>query len=424
MTGLYSTIKNPPGDASSALALHDYMPFEHDSAYTVFAKARREQPIFYCPSINYWVVSKYSDIKRIFTDHKTFVASNTLAPVFDINSAVHEILSPDVYAPEPVQSNCLPPKHTRIRRAVLKILNREYFHSLIPSIEQIVEEYCDRIAKREDCDLASEFAYDIPALIMMRIQGICSSRLADVKRWARDRHLFSLGALPSDQQPAVARSMLEYWQFCCEIVHDRVVYPRDDYASKLLAIRAGNDDILTLNEIRSLVFSLLLAGHETTANMMLNMVVATQSHPHLWATLRGQTDLQQKVVEECLRVNSSVIAWRRQTSRECRIGGVVLPEGANVLLAIASGNCDEEVFPNPAEIDIHRENLRGHLSFGLGIHKCIGEELARIELRIVLNKLTQRFPNMSIMQPGETVYTPLLTFRGPTSLTVRLRGDL
>lgn len=420
MTGFKSTFYNPSGNPGPSPIGESYRPFEHDNVYPIFFEARQSAPVFYCPSINYWVVTRYDDIRHIFADHQTFTAANTLSPVFDIADDAREILAAKSYNPEPVQSNCLPPKHTRIRRIVLKLLNRDYFNAIKPIVEKVVDEYCNRIASRNVADLSADFAYDIPALIMMHIQGIPAHHISNVKRWARDRHLFSLGALSKEQQPKVAASLLEYWKFCGEIVDQRVADPGNDYASRLLDIRNGDDSILTLNEIQSLVFALLLAGHETTANMILNMIVTILAKPDLWPTLAGDTARQSAVIEECLRINSSVIAWRRQAARDCRIGDVEIPAGANILLALASGNRDEEVFENPDEISLDRKNLGNHLSFGLGIHKCIGEELARIELRTVLNRLTSRFPRLQLIEDQPLEYTPLLTFRGPLSLKVRL----
>lgn len=424
MTELNSTIRNPSGNPVSGHLGKKYRPFEHDSAYSVFFEARRDEPIFYCPNINYWVVTRYDDIRSIFADHKTFTAANTLSPVFDIGEEAQKILSTDDYNPEAVQSNCLMPKHTKIRRIVLKLLNPNYFRSITPIVEKTVDDYCDRIANKNIIDLSAEFAYDIPALIMMNIQGIASDNISNVKRWARDRHLFSLGALAAERQPAVAKSILEYWKFCGEVVNYSIATPGNDYASRLLKIRSGDDGILTLNEIRSLVFALLLAGHETTANMMLNMIVTVLERPGLWSSLKGNKDLQSSVVEECLRVNSSVIAWRRQVARDCEIGGVSLPVGANILLALASGNHDETVFEDPEEFIPSRINAGKHLSFGIGIHKCIGEELARIELRTALDRLTTRFPRLCLVEGQSLEYTPLLTFRGPLSLKVHLDSDL
>lgn len=424
MTKLSTTMDAPRGKVRSDSIGSHYKPFEQHGLYEFFEKARATEPVFYCEDINYWVVSDYDEVRRILANHQVFTAENTLTPIFPMSQEAIDMLERRGFAPVPVQSNCLPPDHTRIRRQVLRILNREFFSSLRPFVESVVDRFCNEIATESTIDLAERFAYDIPALVVMHLAGVEESMLPDIKRWARDRHLFSLGALGVDEHARVAGNLADYWDYTSTLVDERIQDRRSDYISRLLDIHDEGDNQLSLSEVKSLAFALLLAGHETTANMMLNMFVNLLGEDGLWNQLSIRPEGVNDAVEECLRYDSSVVTWRRRASEACSIGGVAIPAGANVLLAIASANRDPNQFPNANSLDITRpRSENAHLSFGIGIHKCVGAELARMELQIALRELTKRFPSMSMIGDSSLNYIPLLTFRGPSNLHVRLQSD-
>ncbi len=421
MTKLESTIANPAGVVSFGGLGDEYRPFSQLGLYAFFRRAREEEPVFYCREINYWVVTQWIDIMAILRDHKTFSAANTLSPIFPIDAGALKIIEESGYSAEPVQSNCLPPKHTRIRRNVQKILNPAYFESLRPKVRAIVSRNCERIAAEDRINLA-DFAYDVPALVMFSILNLPDAQLKNVQLWARDRHLFSLGALPPERQRAAARSLAEYWNFCVSLAESRRHDRGEDYVSRLWHLHDSDPDALTENEIINLVFAILLSGHETTANMALNMFHTLLESPARWRALCDDASLIPGAVEECLRWETSAVAWRRQTTRPVQLCGQHLPAGANVLLALASGNRDERTFEEGETFKIDRKLTHTHLSFGHGIHKCVGAELARLELRIILEECTRRFPQMALDTDLPIDFVPLLTFRGPTQLWVRTRG--
>jgi cytochrome P450 len=166
------------------------------------------------------------------------------------------------------------------------------------------------------------------------------------------------------------------------------------------------------------VYGLLIAGHETTTSMSANAVVTLMEQRESWDRLCADPAAIPNAVEELLRFNSSVITWRRKAMQAVQVAGVQIPEGANLLLALCSGNRDDAHFPEPESFDIGRENAKTHLSFGFGIHYCLGAPLARLELRVILEEMTRRMPSLRLV-PGQTwTFPPNTSFRGPGELWV------
>jgi len=190
------------------------------------------------------------------------------------------------------------------------------------------------------------------------------------------------------------------------------------FTSDLLLARDGDLSALTHQEVTQIVYELLFAGHETTTGLIGNAVRRLLMERHAWEEICGNPALIPNAIEEVLRFDSSVIAWRRRTTQAVEIGGVSVPADANVLLLLGSANRDPAVFENPDHVDIHRRNAKEHLSLGYGAHYCLGAPLARLEALVVLEELSARLPSLRLV-PGQTLRVqPNTTFRGPLSLLV------
>ncbi len=400
----------------------DYRPFEHHGMYAFFAEAREAAPVFYCPEIGYWVVTRREDILPIFRDPDRFSAAIALSPVKPLSEKAVALMQTHGYGAEPTQVNCDRPKHTRIRKFAGQLLAAKHYAKLEPGVRDLVREFCAALEGRPRVDMVRDFAYDLPARVIFLMLGIPDEDTPKIKEWADNRLLLTFGELSEEAQIAAAEQMVDYWNYCTALVDDRMARPRDDYASQLLAMRAGDDDRLTINEVCSLVFGLLLAGHETTTNMTTNALHALLSHREQWEAICADPSLIPNAVEEVLRFASSVVCWRRRTLEPVEIAGDTIPEGENILLALGSANTDEAHFEDPLRLDISRENARDHLSFGNGTHFCLGAPLARIELRIILEELTRCFPNMTLADGEPLDYIRTIAFRGPEHLWVDLNG--
>ncbi len=400
----------------------EYDPFGSSTTYEIFRRARASEPVFYCPEINYWVVTRREDIRAVFADPDTYSAQITLAPVTPFSDAVVALLAQGGFRAQPVQSNLDGADHTRIRAVSAQILNHKYYQTLEPAIRRIAADFIDRWAGRGRIDLVADLVYEFPAHVLFLILGIPDSDAARIKRWADNRLLMTFGRLDPAEQLVCARDMLAYWKYCEALVADRLEAPRDDYPSHLLRVRNGDGQIISINEITSVVFGLLLAGHETTTNLSANAFHALLTHRAQWQAICADASLIPNAVEETLRFRSSVICWRRKTMKPVEVAGVAIPAGANLLLALASANHDEAVFAEPDRFDVRRADARGHLAFGFGKHFCIGAPLARLELRVLLEEVSARYPHMTLCGDQDIEMIRTVAFRGPKRLLADLNA--
>ena len=199
---------------------------------------------------------------------------------------------------------------------------------------------------------------------------------------------------------------------------------RNYYTSDLLRIREEDEDALSLEEVTSTIYSLTFAGHETTTNLIANGLRQLLLRRETWNELREDPDLIENAVEEMLRFDTSVPAWRRMATRPVEISGVEVPEEARLFLLLVSANRDEEHFDEPDVFDIHRENAGKHLAFSQGIHYCLGAPLARLEARIAFELLTARMPDLRLAPEDQTIeFEPNISFRGPKELWVEWTPD-
>jgi cytochrome P450 len=416
-----TTLVSTAGDvASSANGLGaEYKPFEHHGMYELFARARTQEPVFFCAEINYWVVTRREDILPLLQETSRFSADIALAPATPLTPEAVAILKAGMGA-EPTQVNCDPPKHTRIRQVAGRFLNAKRYAALEPDIRRLAREALDALEGRPENDLVEDLVYEFPARVLFLLMGIPAQDAPKIKQWADYRLLMTFGDLSPQEQRRGAEDMVAYWRYCVELVADRQRRPRDDYASFLIAHRAEAEPPLSDNEIVSLVFGLLLAGHETTTNLSANALLALLSHRPSWQAICADASLIPGAIEEVLRTASSVVCWRRRAREATTVRGVTIPAGANLLLALGSANYDEAVFPEPERLDIRRANAREHLSFGKGTHFCIGAPLARLELKVLLEEITGKYPALTLVEGQHVDYIRTIAFLGPKHPLARL----
>ncbi|MCY4061983.1 MAG: cytochrome P450 [Chloroflexi bacterium] len=406
----------------SACPHHDpsatFDPLDLSDPFPLLAQARRKQPVFYSPDIDYWVITRYSDIKTIFRDHETYTAANTITPIVPFSEAVQGLLADGDYSPEPVLSNNVPPSHTRIRALVNRLFTPRRMKGFAPAIRSIAERGVERIADSAPLDIVAELTYEYPAYVLFHVLGVPAADVPQVKAWAGNRIKLYYGRPTAAEQIAMTQNLLPFWHYVVGLVHEKARHPQDDLTSDLIRMRAGDDSVLTLNEIASCMITLLVAGHETTTAQINNALLHLLTARERWEALCAAPETIPQALEEMMRYDPSVCAWRRRAAVASTIAGVEIPAGADLLLMLHSANRDPAVFPEPDLIINSRDNLKDHLAFGYGIHYCVGAPLARLEMAILLETLTGALPNMRLMPDQALEYTRNISFRGPASLWV------
>ena len=399
---------------------NQYQPFEQEGMRDFFQMAAIEAPVAYNEHMGYYIVTRKKDIEAIMRDQVHFSASIATSAYTPVANSVLEKLASNNFCPVPTGVNAERPAHPRIRQIVNPAFDKKAVARMEDRIIPIVEHYVAQLKGRQTIDMVKDFSFELPAAVICMFSGIDEKYLSDIKRWSNSRVEYDFGRLTEAEQLKAADNLIEYWHFCEHLVKERIDQPKDDYISYLLEKRGGDDSVLTLQEIASLQYGVLLAGHETTTNMTANAVYTLMHNRDAWEAICQDSSLIPNTVEECLRLNGSVVCWRRIALEDKEFQGTVIPKGSKVLLALAGGNLDESAFDHPNQFDIHRKNAKHHLTFGHGRHKCLGAEIARKELIIILEKLTQAFPHMSLVDNDPLTYTEAITFRGPQSLMINL----
>jgi cytochrome P450 len=399
---------------------HGFDPFSAEylaDPYPLLARKRDQGPVFYAPAIDMWVVTRYGEIDAIFKDGARFSAAIAQAPLFPLAAEAAAILRQG-FGATPTMSNCDPPKHTRIRAHNMRTFSPRRMAVLEPTIRERTRQLVDAMASTHAADLIAALAFPLPALTIFTLIGFPDEDTELLKSWCGDRMAITWGRPAAELQAQVARNMVAYWQYCERFVARRLADPRDDFTSDLLRIHVQNPEAIAVEEIVNVAYGLSFAGHETTTNLIANSVRQLLTNRDQWQALCADPSLIANAVDEVLRFDTSVIAWRRITTEPVQIGGVPVPEGARLMLLLASAGRDPAHFEEPERFDITRENAHEHLAFGKGTHYCLGAYLARLEVGIVLQELSTRLPSLRLVPGQEPRFDANISFRGPQQLLV------
>ena len=380
--------------------------------------ARAQEPVFFAPQIGYWVVTRYDDIKAVFRDHETFDASVALERMTPVTPQVLDILAGYDYGMQRTMVNEVEPVHMARRRALIEPFTPAALKALEPMVRRVARQYVDRFIDDGRADLVEKMFWEAPLTVGLHFLGVEEDDMALLRQYSV-AHTVNIWGRPTPQeQVEVAHAVGNFWQLSGRIVEKMRATP-DGPGWMRYTIRKQKDhpDVVTDSYIHSMMMAIIVAAHETTALGITNAVRLLLENRPIWDELCADPSLIAGAVEECLRHNGSVAAWRRYATREAEIGGVRIPQGARVLVVLASGNHDERHFSDPDAIDVRRDNASEHLTFGYGSHQCMGKNLARLELQIYLEELTRRLPHLRLL-PQRFDYVPNTSFRGPKQLWV------
>lgn len=381
----------------------------------LYEQMRQEYPIYggIGPQTGrtFWFFTRYADCVTVLKDPRfgkefqkhlppEMVAANTFGDEADFAAINRHLLNLD------------PPDHTRLRALVHKAFTPRIIENLRPRIRQIADDLLDTVQDQPEFDLIASFAFPLPITVIAELLGVPTADRDKFRAWTQAL-LFGL-----DEMEA-RTSVLEFTMYMHAMIDERHQTPRDDLISALVAAEDSGDKLDRM-ELLSMIFLLLVAGHETTVNLIGNGTLALLQHPDQMRLLRQNPGLMKSAVEEMLRFNGPVeTPTMRWAFEDVEMGGVVIPQGDIVMPALLAANRDPAEFPNPNAFDITRDPNR-HIAFGAGIHFCLGAPLARLEGAIAFDALLPRLPNLTLNTSVESLeWNESLLLHGMKALPVR-----
>lgn len=391
--------------------------------YPHYRWLRDEAPVHHVVDLDLWMVSRYDDVAMIIRDAARFSSDLDAAQDFTNNP-----FNPEMNPPRwiswiagrllPVRTLLTsdPPHHTRLRKKVSRAFTPRRMAASEPRIREIadrlVDELLARRAEGKSLDLVRDVSGPLPTIVIAELMGIPADRQDDFKRWSD--HLVN-GLLTGGDRRRMITSAIAISVFFARIVRQRRRKPGEDLISLLVTPDA--DGMLTTLELIIFCILLLVAGNETTTNLVANAVLALTDRPKLWQRVTEEPELAAAVVEETLRYDSPAQGLLRIAQTDIELHGVTIPKGARVLPLVGSAHRDPRHWEAPEDFRLDR-NRKDHIGFGVGIHFCIGNALARMEARITLETLARRTPRLN--RAGDVVRMPSPVLRGLRALPIRI----
>jgi cytochrome P450 len=384
--------------------------------YPVYARLRADHPVLYDDATDHWLVSRYVDVNALLRDRRF---GRTY-----LHLATHEEMGhpPDPPQLDPfwhlIRSGILdmePPDHTRVRRLVSKAFTPRTVEALKPSVQAIVNRLVDAVRGTGEFDLIANVAEPLPVEIIAEMLGVPEADRHHLRPWSAEICLlYELNPTPDYERRAVAASV-EFTDYLRKLSLERRRTPQDDLISRL-AMVLDEGDRLTEDELIGTCVLLLNAGHEATVNATGNGWWALFRNPDQLERLRADHSLIPRAVEELLRFDTPLQMFERWVLEDVEILGQRIPRGSELGLLFGSANHDPEVFAEPSRLDVGRDP-NPHVTFGAGIHFCLGAPLARVELETSFRTILENIPRLELVE--EPRWKPGYIIRGLESLLVR-----
>jgi cytochrome P450 len=383
-----------------------FLPEVRENPYPYYAYLRQHAPVYQVPGLGFSVASRYEEVFFMLRNPHLFSSS----PFF---SALTGDLNP--FPPEaPAMIGSDPPSHTRLRKLVNRAFTPRRIASLEARLREMTDQLFDQAKAQSQFDVVRDLAIPLPVMGIAELLGVPTEMYREFKGWADSVVRATNGSeVTAQEREEILRDFQDFHRYFEDIITMYRKQPGDNLLSDL--VRAEEEkQTLTSAEVQSMALLVLIAGAETTTNLIGNITMALLKHPEQLAKVRANPSLAAQVVEETVRYDTPVQALFRAVTQDVELGGTPLPAGSILMVLFGSANRDERKFPDPDRYDITR-NTDGHVGFGFGIHFCLGAQLARLEAKIALEALLQRFPRFSLLDDN-IPRVQSIAVRGPKTL--------
>ena len=348
-----------------------------DRAISIYRRMRDEAPLYEDPQGRFFAVTRHEDVLSILADSKRF--SNE-----GVSTAVSAL---------PILQQIDAPLHDELRALVITAFTPRRIAELEPWIRKQARELLSKFVGRGECDLMAEYARHLPSMAIGEMLGLPPELREPMLEWTE-----SLIGISANGDQAVERAALAIAETFKELLAARRAQPRDDLMTALIEAEIDGGRKLSEDELLGFCFQLILAGNDTTTNLIANGSVLLARHPEQRSELVRDPSLIPNAVEEMMRIESPTQVLPRRLLCDVELHGVTLPEGSEVRLLYAAANRDERVFPEPDRFDVRRANARRHLALGHGLHFCLGAALARLEAKIAIEELLAQVPDFELAE--------------------------
>jgi len=357
--------------------------FYGDDPHRWWTWMRANAPVYFDEANGVWGITRYADLKAIAADPGTFSNAGGIRPDF---------------GPLPMMIDMDDPDHLRRRKLVNKGFTPRRVRDLEPSIRAACDEILDAVCERGTADLVGEIAAPLPMIMIGDALGVAPADRADLLRWSDDMVSGQSASAPESAMLAAAEAYGDFGAYAASAIAARRDAPTDDLLSILVHAEVDGDR-LDDDEILHEALLILIGGDETTRHVISGGVHALLTTPGAWDALRADRSLLPTAVEEMLRWVTPIKNMARQTTRDVEVGGQTIEAGQKLLLLYPSANRDEDVFAHPFAFDVAR-TPNDHVAFGFGTHFCLGASLARLEIRVMLEALLDRLPDVEVVAEG------------------------
>ena len=406
--------------------LDDYNPFDPEVAenpFEYYAALREQAPVYRTP-MGFFMVSTHRLCLEAIRETKAFSSRFAAAMAGGMggsNALDKGQVDETPISPTDTLLTNDPPSHTRFRKLVNKAFSPRRVEKMDAYVSQIARDLIDGFESQDRIELVTELAVPLPLTVIADQLGVPRSGMDDFKKWS-DASVAPLGGIVTqEEQVECARLVVELQKYLLARAAERRSKATDDLLSDLVHASVDGETPLSDAEVVSITQQFLVAGNETSTNLIAATLMFILQDPEQEAKLRARPDLIPNAVEEGLRCETPVQGMWRVAACDTELGGVEIPKGSFLMLRYAAANRDPAVFSDPERFDVERSNAREHLSFGQGIHFCPGASLARKEAAVAIQSMLDRFPKLSLSKENDFRHHPSMLLRGLKRLDVGLR---